>query len=70
MGGQKPINLLRRKLSTREMAEGLRKWLKENAPECCDEQRHLDAGTPERAYWHYGYLCALDDVLRWKSSEN
>jgi hypothetical protein len=52
------------------MAEGLRDWLKENAPECCEEQRHLDAGTPERVYWHYGYLCALRDVLRRKSADN
>jgi hypothetical protein len=32
----------------------------------CDpfaEQRHLDPGTIERAYWHHGYLAALRDVL-------
>ena len=28
------------------------------------EQRHLDAGTPEREYWHYGYMVALRDVIR------
>jgi hypothetical protein len=27
-------------------------------------QRHLDAGTPERAYWHAGYASALKDILR------
>jgi hypothetical protein len=64
------VKLLRRRLSIREMADGLRDWLKENAPECCEEQRHLDAGTPERAYWHYGYLCALHDILRRESTSN
>lgn len=32
----------------------------------CDpftEQRHLDPGTVECAYWHHGYLMALRDVL-------
>lgn len=28
------------------------------------EQKHLDAGTVERDYWHYGYLIALRDVLK------
>ncbi len=28
------------------------------------QQRHLDEGTVERAYWHYGYMVALRDVLR------
>jgi hypothetical protein len=41
---------------------GLEKWLRENAPECVEEQRHLNQGTPERVYWHYGYLVALRDV--------
>lgn len=51
-------------------ANGLRRWLKENAPACAKEQRHLDEGTAERAYWHYGYLCALRDALTSVSSEN
>ena len=42
--------------------EGLRRWLRENAPECFDEQLHVVEGTPERAYWHYGYLVALRDM--------
>jgi hypothetical protein len=28
------------------------------------EQRHLDHGSDERTYWHYGYASALRDVLR------
>lgn len=27
------------------------------------EQKHLDEGTVERDYWHYGYLMALRDLL-------
>jgi len=39
-------------------------WLRENAPNCVQESKHLDEGSQERAYWHYGYLVALRDVLR------
>jgi hypothetical protein len=39
-------------------------WLQENAPASLSEQRHLDEGTQERAYWHFGYMSALRDVLR------
>jgi hypothetical protein len=39
-------------------------WLSENAPYCGADQAHLDEDTPERAYWHYGYLVALRDVQR------
>lgn len=38
-------------------------WLSNNAPACQHEQRHLDADTDERAYWHYGYMAAMSDVL-------
>lgn len=38
-------------------------WLRENGNGCEDEQRHLDEGTSERVYWHYGYLMALQDIL-------
>lgn len=50
-----------------KMAERERKltrWLKENHPGQCKSARHLDDGTPERAYWHLGYLAALRDALR------
>lgn len=29
-----------------------------------DQQRHLDHGTAECAYWHSGYYQALADVFR------
>ena len=43
---------------------GLERWMAFNAPSCDDDQKHLDEHTPERAYWHYGYLCSLRDVLK------
>jgi hypothetical protein len=45
-------------------AEDLQNWLKENAPGVFAEQKHLDEGSPERAYWHYGYLVAVRDIYR------
>jgi hypothetical protein len=41
----------------------LERWQRENAPEVAEQQSHLDAGSEARAYWHYGYLAALRDVL-------
>jgi hypothetical protein len=53
-----------------EKATGLAQWLTENAPYCETSQKHLDAGTVEQAYWHYGYLCALRDILNIVSTES
>lgn len=39
-------------------------WLKENAPEVVEQQKHLDEGTEAQAYWHLGRLVALRDVLK------
>jgi hypothetical protein len=39
-------------------------WLKKEDPACFTEQKHLDQGTGERIYWHYGYLSAIKDALR------
>lgn len=51
----------------REHLEGrivaIEEWLKESHPNCFVEQAHLDAGTDGRAYWHYGYIVALQDAL-------
>lgn len=38
-------------------------WLEDHAPYTCADQHHLNAGTPEQAYWHHGYLSALDDII-------
>jgi len=46
-----------------ERAEDLTRWIAKNAPECLTSQKHLDEGTVEQAYWHYGYACAIRDVL-------
>lgn len=35
----------------------------EEAEKAVREQRHLDEGTNERTYWHYGYASALKDVI-------
>ena len=43
--------------------DDLVKWLESHGPECENEQRHLDEGTGERSYWHFGYLMAIKDVL-------
>ena len=40
-------------------------WLKENHPETFEEQKHCDEKTPERAYWHHGYMMGLRDFLGW-----
>jgi hypothetical protein len=47
----------------RARMQGIREWIAETAPYLTADQRHLDAHTPERAYWHYGYQAALSDVL-------
>jgi hypothetical protein len=39
-------------------------WLKREDPACFSQQKHLDEGTGERVYWHYGYLTALRDTIR------
>lgn len=41
---------------------GTTHWLAQNPFHPENAQKHLDEGTPEQAYWHYGYLCALRDV--------
>lgn len=43
--------------------DGIRKWLKENHPETFEEQKHCDGGTPERAYWHHGYMMGIRDLI-------
>jgi hypothetical protein len=53
-----------------EKARGLTRWLVENAPYCESSQKHLDAGTVEQAYWHYGYVCAIRDVIAIATSDS
>jgi hypothetical protein len=46
-----------------DQANALERWLSEHVPYVETSQKHLDPGTLEQAYWHYGYVCALRDVL-------
>ena len=46
-----------------ERCDDISDWLMEHAPSCDHNQEHLNSGTTERAYWHYGYAVALRDVL-------
>ncbi|HTD22230.1 MAG TPA: hypothetical protein VK738_06230 [Terriglobales bacterium] len=46
-------------------AKGLHDWLEKNGRGCFEEQLHVHAGTKEKIYWHYGYMVALADVLRY-----
>lgn len=50
-------------LLLRQRRDNIREWLDEEAPYTEVDQRHLDAHTPERAYWHHGYQAALTDVM-------
>lgn len=45
-----------------ERIDGTTAWLEQAAPNIHIEQSHLDEGSRERAYWHYGYLAASRDA--------
>jgi hypothetical protein len=57
MSQQGNVALLQRQL------DNIRQWLDDEAPYTDSDQRHLEANTPERAYWHHGYQAALADVI-------
>jgi hypothetical protein len=48
----------------RERADELAEWIGESSADLVGEQRQLEEGSREQAYWHYGYMVALRDVLR------
>lgn len=50
--------------SLEERRAKLSGWISENAPYVAADQNHQNANTPEQAYWHYGYLSAVTDMLR------
>jgi hypothetical protein len=50
-------------------AKGIQEWLDKNGRGCQEEQKHIRAGTVEKIYWHYGYMVALMDVLRFLGRE-
>ena len=45
----------------RDREADIRGWLSEIGASCHENQHHLDAGTPEREYWHHGYMMAIKD---------
>ena len=47
-----------------ERRDNIREWLLEQGELAETEQRHLDVGSSEQAYWHHGYQAALDDMLK------
>ena len=60
-----PSKAMSWRAAAQERLDGIRKWLNDEAPYIIADQRHLDEGSPERAYWHYGYQAALADVLKY-----
>ncbi|NJO22384.1 MAG: hypothetical protein HC868_04885 [Sphingomonadales bacterium] len=63
MARKKNISLLRRR------RDDIREWLDIEAPFTDVDQKHLDADTPERAYWHHGYQAALADIINLLDAE-
>lgn len=53
-----------------ERRDDIREWLAAAGRVEIKQQRHLDAGTPEQAYWHHGYQAALDDMIELLSSKS
>lgn len=47
-----------------ERRDNIREWLAGQAEHTNRDQKHLDSGTSEQAYWHHGYQAALDDMLK------
>ena len=47
-----------------ERRDRIREWLSQQPENTDVEQKHLDSGSAERAYWHHGYQAAIDDVLK------
>ena len=52
------------KAKTKQRRDDMAAALADEAPFTFTDHKHLDADTPERAYYHYGYICALADVLK------
>jgi len=42
--------------------EGIEEYLRRQKIDVKHEQGHLDEGSRESLYWHYGYLMALKDI--------
>jgi hypothetical protein len=60
---QKPMEVCHQDI-IRERISKLEEWLAQVGVDCDVEQAHLEPGSRERIYWHYGYLSSLRDVLK------
>lgn len=47
----------------KERIAGLKDMLARQKVDLTHEQCHVDEGSRESLYWHYGYMMALKDVL-------
>ena len=47
-----------------ERLSTIKAWLAENAPHVTEDQKHLNAGSEQQAYWQYGYAAALADIKK------
>lgn len=56
-GGMDSEDAIRRRI------DDLEAWLRAQGVDVREEQTHLDEGTRERLYWHYGYLIGLRDAM-------
>jgi hypothetical protein len=62
---------IKRKISLlQQRRDDIREWLELEAPFAEVDQKHLDANTPERAYWHHGYQAALADIITLLAAQN
>ena len=50
--------------SVRERIAGLEDYFARQKVDVKAEQSHLNEGSREGLYWHYGYMMALKDMLR------
>lgn len=50
-------------LVQRRIAE-LGTWLAEQGVDVREERAHLDQGSRDRLYWHYGYFIGLQEALK------
>lgn len=61
----KALSFIRLRLGeVRQKRDAVKRALEDQSPGIFSDRKHLDANTPERAYWHHGYVAALTDVLR------
>lgn len=47
----------------RRRIDALERWLQQQGVHVTRVQAHLEEGSLERLYWHYGYLTGLRDTL-------